>query len=206
MKKILFFVAAGTFAATMLASCGKSTKGKMDNEWTIAKMTSTSTNTDENGNSSTSSRSLDGTNYTITNGSFSSTSTVTEASMKIMKDGTWERSLVITDTENGVTSVSNTTESGNWDFLNGVGEFKKNERVSFSTMKSTSINSTTISGVTSTNTYSNTYADGENTMVYVVVESKGKSLELKYNGNNSYTDSNGTTTNVTEETLSLTAE
>ena len=49
MKKLFFFVAVATLTAGTMVSCGKSSKGKMDADWTIDSMTDKSTSTSGSG-------------------------------------------------------------------------------------------------------------------------------------------------------------
>lgn len=212
MKKVLLFVAVATLVSGTMVSCGKSSKGKMDGEWKVDSMKNTSTST-SGGSTSSNTMSIEGTvlTNTNTNGSTTSTSTgtVNTATWTIKKDGTWERVLAytMTGTISGInyTNVTTITSSGNWDFAAGVGEFKKNERVIFSTTKQVEAGSNTMGGVTTTSTDTDTYLDGENSEVFVITESKGKSLSMESKGSN--TSSNGsntsTDTNETVVTMSL---
>ncbi len=204
MKKSLLFVAVAALSVGTLVSCGKSSKGKMDGEWNIDSKSSVNTYTDNSGTSSNSTtiegsmitKTSTGTNGTST----TKTGTVSSAVWNIKKDGTWDKTITYTITGNNSSETSSTVSSGKWDFAAGVGEFKKNERVLFSTLSETSTSSTTVGNLTITGKESDTYLDGENSEIYVITESKKKSLQLEYkssNGNtsgNSATETNGNTT------------
>lgn len=199
MKKVLFFVALATFTAGTISSCGKSTKGKMDGEWTIDAFESTEKYTSTNGNTTTDKETISGTTVTFSKEysatpvlNNTSTGTVDAATWSIKKDGTWEKTVTYTEVASNITYKRTTVTSGNWDFLAGVGEFKKNERVSFNTLSSKRTMSVTPNGgSTNTTTTSDTYLDGEVTSIYVITESKKKSLKMEFEGNNVYTDTDG---------------
>jgi hypothetical protein len=198
MKKVLFFVALATFTAGTISSCGKSTKGKMDGEWTIDAFEQTGVYTSYSGNKETNKESISGTTYTDSyensgNPSWNGTSvaTVTKALWTIKKDGTWERTVTYTETSGSTTYTTSRVESGEWDFLSGVGEYKKNERIAFNTLSYKVTYSETSGGVTDSDTYSDTYLDGEVASIFVITESKKKSLKMEFEGNNVYTDSDG---------------
>jgi len=201
MKKAILFVALTTLAGSTMVSCGKSTKGKMDGEWNVDSIKTTETD-----GSSSDSFSIDGTSLTITNTSGGSTSTSTGtvemATWNIKKDGTWDREVSFTVTQSGSSQKSTLKSSGNWDFQGGVGEYKKNERVVFSTLSETTTNVTTIGGSSSTSTSTDTYLDGENSEIFTITESKKKSLALESKGamtstNGSFTSSSSKSTTVT---------
>lgn len=199
MKKALFFVALATFTAGTISSCGKSTKGKMDGQWTIDSYDVTEKYTSSNGNTTTEKESISGTTVTFTKEysatpvmNSTSTGTVNEAVWNIKKDGTWDKTVTYTETSGNNTYKRTTITSGNWDFLAGVGEFKKNERISFSTLSSkTTMSVTPNGGSTNSTTDSYTYLDGEVTSIFVITESKKKSLKMEFEGNNVYTDNSG---------------
>lgn len=207
MKKVLFFVAIATFSAGTMVSCGKSTKGKMDAEWSIDSYTEKSVSTDNGGNTVSTTIEITGTNRILTTvsggGTTKKVGTRNDARWSIKKDGTWERTISYTtvDTvqvmlqEVVVTSNITSVESGTWDFLTGVGEFKKNERVSFSTLSSRVTTNKTQSGSsnTSTDIVTNTYLEGENIELYLIGESKKKSLSLTYSGSANNTQNSGGT-------------
>jgi hypothetical protein len=190
-------------------------------------MTSTSTSTDASG-TSTETMTIEGTTLTIvstdtpTGGSATTTTTngtVNASTMTVGKDGTWSRNLDITITDDydfggttfTITSNSVMAESGTWDFLNGVSkDFKKNERVVFNTLSSTTTTTTTTEGGgisdVSTDVDTQTYAEGEMSEVMVVVESKGKELQMSSDAASTSTSSetSGGSTTTTNSSASST--
>lgn len=204
MKKTLLFALSVALVAGTMTSCGKSSKGKMDGEWKISDFTTTSTNT-SGGSTDTETITLSGTTITQTSTSGGSTSTsngvLNSATWTISKDGTWTRAINVTFTTTilgtDFITTSVMTDSGKWDFLKGVGDdFKKNERVAFYTLNSTTTDTYT-GGSSGSDTYTSTYKDGENSEVFVISESKKKSLILTFDQGGSWT-SGGSTSSDTE--------
>lgn len=206
MKKVLLFVAAAAFLSGSMVSCGKSSKGKMDGEWNVDSMTDTQTYTN-GGSTSTDVMTIDGT--TVTQSSTSggttttSTGTVNSATWTIKKDGTWERTLNVTFSGSGYSNTTVMTSSGNWDFATGVGEFKKNERVIFSTLSESTTETTTVGSSSTTSTYSSTYLDGEQSEIFVITESKSKSLSMEKKGSNTYSSGSSSSTETQEMTVTM---
>lgn len=199
MKK-LFVYGLSIALVAGATSCGKSSKGKMANDWTISVWEQSSSYTDNDGDVTKTTVNATETTITIVDTDASGTSTTTNGTMNmntytIAKDGTWSSELQVTfvDAQTGftVTQVSKMTASGTWDFLGGVGEFKKNERVVFNTLSSTDESSITVAitgGATTTDkdVTTETFADGENAQIFLIEESKGKELILKSEGANIY--------------------
>ncbi|MCT4580400.1 MAG: hypothetical protein N4A35_03205 [Flavobacteriales bacterium] len=217
MKRLFILGFSAALLAGGVSSCAKTSKGKMANEWTVSEMNMESTSTDSDGDKTVTTMSISGTTGTMENTyTVSGTSTkseqsaaVTELTYTIEKDGSWSSVSNIAWTRaftGGQTVTSTETKtSGTWSFLskNKSGDFKKNERVIFNTLseKTSEKVSTTIAGATTNSESSDddTYAEGENTMVFVVVESKGKELKLKADINNSYTNTSGGVTSTDTE-------
>lgn len=207
MKKILYFVAMTTLVIGTTVSCGKSTKGKMDADWTIDTYTETSTTT-SGGSTNEETATISGTVIKIetNNGSSVKKGTVNQATWAISKDGTYEKitSFTFIDTNllnQVVTTNVTTTITGNWDFLTGVGEFAKNERVVFYTLNNKQVTSTTVnSGTPTVQTISDTYLDGEVSEIYKITESKKKSLSLTFSGSNSTTTTQGSSSAMSKAT------
>ncbi|MEZ4891214.1 MAG: hypothetical protein R2779_11895 [Crocinitomicaceae bacterium] len=211
MKRLFYFAVATAMVATTAVSCGKSTKGKMDGEWTISSWESIVTEIDGN-DTETSTTKINATSYSesYTSGSTTTTETgtVNQATWNIKKDGTWDKVVDFTYVSGSTTYKYTITSSGKWDFLKGVSkDYKNNERVVFNTLNSKSTRVTTVGGSSYTNSSSDTYKDGEVSTVYLITESKGKSLKLSADGSNDYSYTSGSTTNTsttnTKETYSL---
>jgi len=224
MKRLFILGFSAALLAGGVSSCAKSSKGKMANEWTVSKASMESTSTDSDGDKTVMSMSIDGSTgtmkstFTVSGTTTESTQSgaVTEFTYTIEKDGSWSSvsDMAWTREFTGGTTVTTTktTSSGTWSFLskNKSGEFKKNERVVFNTLSEESSEkvSTTISGTTSNSESSSkeTFAEGENSMIYVIVESKGKELQLKadMNSSESFTSGGTTSTDKEEGTQSMT--
>lgn len=232
MKK-LFVYGLSIAMVAGAASCKKSSKGKMANEWTVSSYERTGSDITVNaGNTTTDEWKVTGTEskettvYTPHGGTAETTEiTINENTYTIEKDGTWTSTKTTVETESsdlgaGITSTdvttSTTSVTGSWDFANGVSkEFKKNERVIFNTLTSdvtwateTTISNGSTSNVTNTSgTSSQSYAEGEEAMIYTVVESKKKELQLSASGNDvsssTSTDDGGTTTNSAKTTTTM---
>ena len=210
MKKVILFVAGAALITGSMVSCGKSTKGKMDGEWTIDSYVSNSTST-SGGSTSSDNVNATGGAITITSTSGGSTSTQTgtfsNATYTISKDGTWSSKMTVVFVETFVGTTFTTTNtdvaSGTWDFLTGVGEFKKHERVVFNTLSATSTQVNASGGSSTTSSNSSSYAEGENADVFVITESKGKSLILTSAEANTNTSGSSTNSSTNSTTITL---
>jgi len=204
MKKVILFVAVATTLVGSLASCGKSTKGKMDANWTINSVNAVTTST-SGGTVSSNTFSIQGAMLTITDvaGGVTTTTTgaVNEATFNIKKDGTWERNIAYTTVVSGTTTSTIVKSTGNWDFQGGVGEYKKNERVVFSVLTTLTTTNQTTSGTTTSNSVTQTFMDGEETEIYVIKESKKKELQMESVGSQSVTSTGGYTASATSNTV-----
>ena len=212
MKRLLYFVVVVTFTTSIIISCGKTTKGKMDGEWTISSMEESDVDLDTSP-SDTYTTTIDGSIITETDVSGGTTTTdtgvVNEAKWKIKKDGKWEQTIVTTFTFGSNTYRETKSRSGNWNFLNSVSkDYKKNERVLFNVLEEKKILSTTSGGTTTSNTDSHSYYDGEESFIYVVTESTKNTLVLNLDGARSsftiYGGSTYTHKTTTKSTYSLT--
>lgn len=211
MKKLFLFVAVTALTAGTLVSCGKTSKGKLDAEWTINTMEESKLQS--GGNSNT--LKIQGSTITDTDVIAGSTTTVSgtvnEAKWTISKDGTWSRvvSVKFVQENTNVTTVGTTKESGNWDFFSGIGELEKNERIVFNTLSTTETVVTTSGSSTSTDIDAFTYKDGENSEIYTITESKKGMLKMEFNGAKSVVNTSGTTTTsstvTTKKSFSMTS-
>lgn len=229
MKKVIIVGFSAALLAGGFSSCAKTSKGKMANEWTVSKMSTESTDVYSDGDKNESTETIDGSTGTMTTintstfGGVTTISTinksavVNELSYTIEKDGTWKSvsDMIWTETFEGGSEVDVdiTTTSGTWSLIgsNKTGEFKKNERVIFSVLSVENSNKNTFtvgsSSSTSESSSKDTFAEGDVTMTYVVVESKGKELQLKSDVNDTFSDTSGgtttsgTTTGMTSMTL-----
>jgi len=220
MKKLMVYGLSVMFIAGGVASCKK---GKVSNEWKISSWSEVSTNTYDDGEVNVNTTTADGTTisstYTSTPSGGTATTTTSNGTVQkltwtIAKDGTFTRELnytfINTFTGGSATFASTTKVSGTWSLVgkNKADEFKKNERVMFTTLKSERSETSTVTGGTpDVSTYSDTYASGENVEVYTIVTAKGKEMELKWDGNQTSTSSsNGTNKYIVSRTIKLTQE
>ena len=73
----------------------------------------------------------------------------------------------------------------------------------FNTLSSTSTQVDAVGGSSTTSTSSNTYAEGESSDVYLITESKGKSLILTSTEGNSSTSGSSTSSSTNSTTITL---
>jgi hypothetical protein len=217
MKKIFYYTLSVAFMATAMASCAKSTKGKMANEWKVTSYQEKSTDVQDNGDKTVSTTTMTENAITMTTedtpsgGSTTTTTrtgTVSANDLTIKKDGTWTWTQNATIVENfgfTVTTTYNTNKSGTWSFVGKTkgDDFKKNERILFNVLSESGSTVQTSGNTSLTSTSSDTYLTGEYTMLFTVKESKGKSLELESEGANSSTYNNQTSTYNTSTSMKL---
>lgn len=195
------------FFVLTMTSCGKTTKGKLTNEWKVTSYEEKTTIEFQSGDKSTSTTSCTETDYkNITSqtfdgspSSYTSIGTVKLHEFSIKKDGTWTLERIIYYGAAEVTAAVKL--SGEWAFLgkSKATDFKKNERVVFNVLNETT---TSTSG---TDSYSGTtsYLSGERALFYTVKESKAKELQLELEYNQVHTDAAGTGTTTSSETMTL---
>ena len=224
MKRLFILGFSAALLAGGISSCKKTSKGKMANEWNVTSLTSEETSINASGDKTVSTTTMTDGKITDTDISTNTSGTVTtvrngtvkEYSYTIEKDGTWKSTTDMTYTSSSSTGSSTATivtnTSGSWSFLskNKTGDFKKNERVVFNILKEDvkTNGSNTFSNVTTTysNTDNNTYAEGENADIFLVVESKKKELKLSqtYDETTLYTDSNSSSSTSDKGTTTIT--
>lgn len=196
MKRTILYGLGFTFLVLGTASCGKSTTGKIANNWTIVSQNEEQTVVNSAGDKSYSKNTYTETTFsnyseqTPFSGSTFTTETsgtVTANTIEIKKDGTWTWNQELSynqDLGGGNTSnyVVKNVHSGNWNFVKkSKGEdFEKNERISLEALERTSSTVQTVNNVlANSNSSKTTYSPGESIVVYTIVKSKNKELELK---------------------------
>lgn len=194
-----------------MTSCGKSSKGKMANEWQVESYTESQSGTNSDGSSYSSSSSLTETtvsntySYTQSGNTLTSSTdgTVQTHTFTIEKDGTWKwiKNMTYEPGPNEMT-VQNEL-SGSWSFVgkNKEDGFKKNERILFNVLSSKS--TTVQTSVQEEQIENNTYLAGERVMIFTITESKGKEATLEMDINNTSDGTNGPSTNNTKITMNL---
>lgn len=220
MKKIIFSALSVALLAGGMASCGKSSKGKMSNDWKVTSYEQTETTVDEDGDKSVTTTSANESTVTMTttdtpSGGSSNTSTqngtMNDHQLSIKKDGTftWTRDVSVSQNTGGNTITSKTTyeQTGTWSFVGKSKDedFKKNERVLFNVLTESSTTTQTLNQTTqiSSNTYKETYLTGENVMIYTITESKGKELQLEEERSNSSTSNSEVSTHTVSTKVTL---
>ena len=196
MKKTILYGLGFIILVLGTASCGKSTTGKIANNWTIVSQTDEQTVVNSGGDKNYSKNTYTETTFsnyseqtpfsgnTITT---ETSGTVTTNTIEIKIDGTWTWNQEVTysqDLGGGNTSnyVVKNIQSGNWNFVKkSKGEdFEKNERISLEALERTSSTVQTVNNVlANSNSSKTTYSPGESIVVYTIVKSKNKELELK---------------------------
>jgi hypothetical protein len=213
MKKIIFGTLSVAFLAVAVSSCGKSSKGKMANDWKITSLDNVETDTQSNGNKTVTTTTMTETAYTRTtaqtNGGSTNTTTQTATininEMSIDKDGTWTWTQEITGVSGGVTQTSNVARTGTWSFISKTkgDDFKKNERVVFNVLTEKETSTYTVGSSSTSSVDDYTYLTGENIMIFTVKESKSKELQLEMMSNNTSTSGGNTSSYVATQTITL---
>lgn len=204
------------------ASCKKTSKGKLDNTWTVISFETSSSNTDWDG---TRTEASEGSELKVKNtytntptGGLTSTATnekdIVQHTKTYKKDGTWSAvfETQITFTDPGVavyTGNERLESSGTWAFVGKekAGDFKKNERIVENTLLTKYIETeieTPVGGstVSSSETETNTYITGENTKILRIAESSRKELKLITDEDNTSTWTDGVDTHKSSSTSS----
>lgn len=213
MKRIsIYSISAALLVVFGMTSCGKTTKGKMTNEWKITSFESTETNVNTMGTKHTSIYSM--TDKTVTDktviepttgpaSTSSETGTVNKHEWTIKKDGTWSWTVDVTFVDGNKTRNESVVRSGTWSFIGKTegDDFEKNERVLFNVLEmNTSETETTNQQVTYSDAGKEMYSTGKNTMVYTITESKNKKLEMELESKKVYSDdSNGSSISVSQK-------
>jgi hypothetical protein len=175
----------------------KSRKARVAGEWTISSLKDESTysGTSTNGsaqttNSGNSVTEISGTTFrtnsteTSSNGDVSTRSGTGTADAKATfeKDGTFTLKYSFTNikiNEDGDEYNQNITfeQSGTWNFLGGVEEdYKKKERIVLNVLKEVSSTASSVDGFSDNESYSTTYANGENSQIWHISTLKSKEM------------------------------
>ncbi|MNK18895.1 hypothetical protein D3C87_371110 [compost metagenome] len=199
MKKILIYSLSIALTAIGVASCAKSNKRKMANEWQVTSFEQTRTGIASNYediektvmNENNFTRELIHKQNDSIEVIHSNPGTVNNHVLDIKKDGTW---TWVRDLSYDGVNTTIIEQSGTWSFVGKTksGDFKKNERVLFNVL----LKETTVIYQTGEEFSEETYLTGENVLIYTVTESKRKELSLEmdftnklnYNGNPETTD------------------
>jgi hypothetical protein len=198
MKRISYYSLSITFLAVGLASCGKTTTGKMTNEWRVTSYQEKTELVNTSGDMAMSTVSSNGSDVSNEETNDPSTGpsttqfqagTVNAFEYTIKKDGTWSMIKDFTYEYPNGTDNRKQVKSGTWSFIGKTkgDDFKKNERILFNVLSETeTVIQTSNQVVVINQVSSNTYLTGENILIYTISESKkdqlGMNLEESYSG------------------------
>lgn len=217
MKRTLFYALSVAFLTAGLVSCGKTTKGKMVNEWKVSSQTEVTKTIEPDGDT------YDGTTTYSENAvtkttvftpsigptmTSSQTGIVNNNDLKIGKDGTWTWTTTVLYGSGNSTTLSTDEQSGTWSFIGKTkgDEFKKNERILFNALSIKNTTVQTSNGSASTSTTTDTYLTGESTMIFTIKESKKDELQMETEGKNVYTQNSDVSTYTSKISVTLSAK
>ncbi len=185
MKRNAFKLVLSSLLIVGLAACGKTTKGKLEGEWTVSNYNSTITHsTIQPATTSVMTVSHNGATQTIVNNGITTTEKVLAHTYNFKKDGSWSSVYTIEKNQTAgglsIKIVEDVTTEGNWNFVakNKTEEFKKNERVLMTTSSETTKVTNTANGVTTTAIDKETYATQQGGAYFTVENSSKKELIL----------------------------
>lgn len=190
MRQITSCVLSLAFLMAGVASCAKTTKGKVTNEWNVTSFEQTDDYTSNQESLSNAKLSMSETSFTqesttVTNGittTYHSSGSVNAHVLEIKKDGTWNWTQDITYIYPNNTSNRLTVETGTWSFVGKTkgDDFKKNERILFNVLTKR-VSTDYVSGqtVVTSDSTNETFETGENVRIYTITESKRKELQLE---------------------------
>lgn len=215
MKRIFWNVLSVGLVAAGVVSCGKTTRGKMVNDWKVISSSQDYDLVDQSGGKYYSNETVTDNSVTLTfeyiapDGSppqkNSQTGTVSENTWSIKKDGTWvwNRTIELTSPNNSEKRIIE--KSGTWGFVkkNKEEDFARNERVIFNVLSDKDKRIYTFPGSAPSETNSlDTYLTGELSMIFTVKESSNKLLEMEMDQSNLYSSANSTS-QAKKETFSV---
>lgn len=198
-----------------IASCGKSNTSKITNHWKVVSSDQEQTMVNDDGEKSFIKTTFTETSisthseYTPPNGSTDineSTGKVTENALNIKKDGTWTWNQQWSYENGQVYTNLKYVQNGTWSFAAKTkgDDFKKNERIVFNILsKTSSYDQIQGQATVSSNTATNTYLSGENMLIYTIVSSKNKELQLELENSRQYTINGDTSSDKMTQKMTL---
>ena len=211
MKRISYYTLSIAFLAIGLASCGKTTAGKMTNEWKVTSYQEKLELVNASGDVNTTTISSNGSSFSYENVNDPaagpsttqySTGTVNAFEFTINKDGTWSSIKDFIYTSPNTSDQTKQVKSGTWSFVGKTkgDDFKKNERILFNILSETETFIQTVDQVEVNNQVTSaTYLTGEKVRVYTITESKKDQLGMTSEESYSNTYSSGTTSQKNSE-------
>jgi len=196
MKKIACIVLSSVFLAGGIVSCGKTTRGKVTDDWKGTAYEDQEIYLNSNGNQLIDIIKLDESTasmITMTTPSGGSTSTdskngvVNKHEFAIKKDGTWSWIMDVTLTEGTAAQNYLVEQSGTWSFVGTTkgDSYKKNERILMNILLSRATETLTDNQqVIDTDISQNTFTTGQRVDIYTITTSSKEKLELELEARN----------------------
>ena len=217
MQKNVSYALSLALLVVGMASCAKSTKGKVTNEWKVVSYSENDSFSNAGGQSGATITTMTETTYTqdftSSNGgmtsSNSSSGTVNAHELILKKDGTWSLIEDLTNNQGNGSSRNVTEQTGTWAFVGKTkgDDFKKNERLLFNILTKKRTSAYTVTQIV-VNQFSenDTYLTGENVLIYTIKESGKKEMELELVNDVAVTGDYGSNpgTNTDKLTISMT--
>lgn len=215
MKTNYHYILSVLVLAVALASCGKSTKGKMADDWKVTSMTSETTLSYTDGGKYVSTQTMNETRMEakyVTTAADGSVTTVTDDAaintneFTIEKDGAWKWIQDLSYSTDSGEVRTRSEKSGVWSFIgkNKGDEFKKNERVLFNTLKTDYSMVHKNQGVIVNEYNSNyEYLTGSQTMIYTVKESSKDELQLEMESDKTSDQYSNVSRQISKTSISL---
>jgi hypothetical protein len=202
MKRASIYILSALFLAAGISACGKTTKGKMVNDWKVTSYNEEMAFVSSNGDKDIHTISMTENSVTTAavhtpatgpGSTYSQTGTVKLHEWTIKKDGTWSSVQEIGFGGGNSTYTNKIEQSGTWSFLRTTkgDEFGKNERVHFNILQSKSVENSTSGQIVNTNSDEETYLTGEKVMVYTIKSSKKDALEMELENDYRFTQTSG---------------
>jgi hypothetical protein len=216
MKRISFYTLSIAFLAAGLVSCGKTTTGKVTNEWKVTsyqeKIELVNSSGDINRSTTSSNGSSVSNEYvsdpaTGPSTTLFATGTANAFEFIIKKDGTWSSIKDFTYTTSNSSDQTKQERSGTWSFVGKTkgDDFKKNERILFNILNETeTVTQISNQVLVNNQTTSDTYLTGENILIYTITLSKKDQLAM--NLEESYSGTQGSSTTSKETSVQLILE
>lgn len=186
MKKSLLYLLALIFSGISLSGCLKkgaddpflslrTRKARVAGEWMVSSGSGSSVYTSNTTTTSTT-WTYSNPNMNVTSGSGKPAASNITFNYTFKKDGTY--TLATTTTNTVVAGSVTESESGSWNFTDGMGNVKKRSQIVLTVLSKTTV---TVVGGKSTST-SETYTGMDNSTIYDIQELKNKEMVIKKEG------------------------
>lgn len=191
MKRNTTLALSFALLAAIGSSCAKSTKGKLANDWKMSSLEGKEAGKNITGDQWIFRTVMNENTINLTNEFYPvndsvetsySSGIVNAYHFTIRKDGTWSRYREFVFPNSTGSSTEITEESGTWSFVSKTkgDNFKKRERVLFNVLESSETRTQVLNQEVVTDyTEHASYISGEKMMIYTIVSSSKKQLELE---------------------------